>query len=129
MTCELETSVFSTGTSVFLARVVDAEKTAVTQASIASAAYTIYANPTNTSLGSAVTGHDDVSLDVSSVIFDTLQTDDLWETDGIGYNFKHTPSASSNFPFPNRGSEYILEYQLTPASGEIIIFRYKIYAI
>lgn len=129
MTCIPEYSISSVGTAVFLARLRNASNEYITQSEISSISYTIFEDPTNTSLGTPVTGHSSESITISSSVFDTLQTDAVWESDGIGYNFKHTPPTSVNYPFPNRGSEYVLRYIVLPISEEPLVFQYKIYAV
>lgn len=54
------------------------------------------------------------ALTVSSVVYDTLQTDGVW-TYSIGYNFKHIISSTA---FPTGSHVYVLEYVFTPASGQ-----------
>ena len=53
------------------------------------------------------------TLTVSSVVFDTLQTDGRWNVDSTGYNFKHDIAATV-FVTPGR---YRLEYLVTPTGG------------
>lgn len=52
---------------------------------------------------------------ISAVVFNTLQTDDRWTEDTVGYNFRHTVPASA-FPEPNK--QYRVGYEFTPATGE-----------
>jgi hypothetical protein len=53
---------------------------------------------------------------VSSVVFDTLQTDtNLWDVDTTGFNFKTTVAASY---FPSGGKVYRVEVVFDPSSGD-----------
>jgi hypothetical protein len=58
---------------------------------------------------------------VQDAVFDTLQTDAVWDVDALGYNFKHTISPS----YFTRGAvkyrlEYILEhFDATVQGGEV----------
>jgi hypothetical protein len=74
-----------------------------------------------------VANHAAVSLTIANVIFDTLQTDDLWnERDSTGYNFRHQIDISSNAAFTLAGRRYLVEYTLTPGSGQVIVFRFVV---
>jgi len=122
--------VFKNGTATFLARVVGADGTNITQADISTATYSIYRlNDQNADTRTDVTGHADVSLTVSAIITDTLQTDAIWTVDSTGYNFAHTPIISSNEAFAIAGRSYLVEYSLTPASGQLILVRFRTGAI
>ncbi len=70
----------------------------------------------------AIAGHTGVSLLVSSVIFDTLQSD----LEAGNYNFKHTVPAGVTPAFTIAGRDYLVEYTLTPTAGEKIIVRFRI---
>ncbi len=60
------------------------------------------------------------------VLFNSLQTDSLWTVDVTGYNFRHTPDVSTNAAFAVAGRRYLVEYQLTPALGQVIVVRFRI---
>ncbi len=77
----------------------------------------------------AVTGHEDVSIDVASSIFDTLQTDSIWDIDETGYNFKHVLNVSANQAFTVAGRTYRIVFELTPAGGQTILVRFRVHAI
>lgn len=64
--------------------------------------------PSPDTTGSAVT--------VSSVVFNTLQTDARWTVDGTGYNFRYAVSAAE---LPLGGRTYLFEFKFTPASGPV----------
>ena len=77
----------------------------------------------------AVTGHTNVTLTVADVIFSTLQTDPMWTVDAIGYNFRHVLDVSAHPAFAIAGRRYLIEYQLTPTVGQIILVRFRINVI
>jgi len=120
--------VFKDGTGTFMARVVGATDSAITQADLSSIACSIYTlDPDDTDAQTVVTGHDDTAVTVSSVVFDTLQTDDSrWTVDTTGYNFLHEIDVSSNEAFPVRGAEYLVHYELTPTSGQVIDVQFLV---
>ena len=117
---DIRGTVFVGGTLTALARIVDWQNDALVQSGVTSIHYTI-TNPA----GSAVTGHNNVSLTVSAVVYNSLQTVGLWTTDTTGYNFAHTIDISSNAAFAAAG-RYTLQYNIVPASGQLIIVRYSI---
>ena len=123
-------TVFKNGSATLLARVVGADGTPVQQADITSAEYGVYLlDNDDPDAATAVTGHDGVSIDVSSLIFDTLQTDGAWDVDGTGYNFKHALDVSANQAFGIAGREYRVVFELTPAAGQVILVRFRVHAI
>lgn len=79
-----EGSFYEQSRPTLLARIVDADGSTIQQATTDSIAVSIreYEDPSN-----------ELSTDVSVVadtVFDTLQTDDVWDDDETGYNFKYT---------------------------------------
>lgn len=60
------------------------------------------------------------SLTVADVIYDSLQTDDSWDEDSTGYNFRHDIS-SAIFTDPER--RYMVEYTVSWASGGQSVLR------
>lgn len=56
------------------------------------------------------------TVTVASTVFDTLQTDSIWDIDNTGYNFRHVLPGSI-FSAPD--TVYRVEYVVTPASGEV----------
>ena len=123
-------TVFKNGSAALLARVVGADATPVKQADIASAEYTIYLlEDGDPDAATVVAGHDGVSIDVASLIFDTLQTDSVWDLDETGYNFKHVLDVSANQAFTIAGRTYRVVFELTPVSGQTILVRFRVHAI
>ena len=76
--------------------------------------------------GTALEG---VSLSVAGVLFSALQTDPIWTVDAIGYNFRHVLDVSAQQAFSIAGRRYLIEYQLTPAVGQMILVRFRINVI
>ena len=125
--------VFKNQSAILVARVTGEDGAAINQASISSGVYSIYELderfPDNREV---VTGHDGASLTIADVIFDTLQTDDLWKNDlgnlidSTGYNYKHVLDVSANQAFPTAGKTYLAIATLTPASGQPIPVEFKL---
>ena len=65
----------------------------------------------------------DSSLTVGGTFFDTLQTDDYWDVDDIGYNFRHTLTqtdlAASSVTLEG-GKKYRLEYRIVTSSFGVV---------
>lgn len=123
-------TVFKNGSATLLARVVGADNTPVNQADLASAEYSVYLlDHDDPDAATVVTGHEDVSINVSSLIFNTLQTDTLWDVDQTGYNFKHILDVSTNQAFTVAGRTYRIVFELTPTAGQTILVRFRVHAI
>lgn len=60
----------------------------ITQAGVSSITYQVIRQPAGTTSGSG-------SVTIAASVFDTLQTDDRWDNDDIGFNFAHTIPASA----------------------------------
>jgi hypothetical protein len=122
--------VFKNASVILLARVVGADGSAITQATLSSAKYTIYELddewPDNRT---AVAGHTNVALTIADLIYDTLQTGDLWDADATGYNFLHEIDTSTNEAFATAGKTYLVDFELTPASGQEIHVRFRLECI
>ena len=74
-------------------------------------------------------GHDAASLAVGTTVFDALQNDSLWTVDSTGYNFRHEVDVSTNEAFPQAGVSYQVRYELTPMTGQKVVFRFHLRAI
>ena len=123
-------TVFKNGSATLLARVVGADGTPVQRADIASAEYGVYLlEQDDPDAASAVAGHEGVSIDVASLIYDALQTDAVWDVDETGYNFKHVLDVSANQAFAVAGRDYRIVFELTPAAGQTILARFRVHAI
>ena len=101
-------SVFEDGGASLMARVVGNNAVNIVQADITSISRTVFVG---TTISTAVT----VPV-VATVIFDTLQTDARWAVDSTGYNFREDVLAAV---FPDGDVIYRVEYQFTPASGQV----------
>ncbi len=120
-------SAFKNGSATLLARIVGNDAEPVTIADVNSIQYSIYLlDDQNPDLRTAVEGHEDAALTVADVLFDSLQTDSLWTADATGYNFRHTPDVSSHPAFAIAGRRYLVEYRLTPATGQVILARFRV---
>lgn len=127
---EIHGTVFKNGSATLLARVVGEDGSPVSRASLSAAAYTVYTlDVDDPDAAVAVAGHDNVSVAVSALIYDTLQTDALWDVDTIGYNFRHMLDVSTNQAFATAGQTYRIVFRLTPTSGQVILVRFRVYAI
>lgn len=100
---------------ILMARVVGYEGQPINQASIASITLTVVDEKT----GEA---QDPITLDVSDVVFDTLQTGAPWDKDADGYNFRYDSLAAQR---PEGGRTYRFAFQFAPVSGEPfwVVFR------
>lgn len=122
--------VFKNGSCILLARVVGADADEIVQADLSAAEYTVYLiDPTDEDADAAVAGHTEVALTVASIIFNTLQTDDLWDVDATGYNLKVTLDVSTYQAFAIAGREYRIVVTLTPTTGQPILVRFRVRAI
>jgi len=127
---EIYSTVFKNGSATMLARVVGADAQPIVQADIASATYSVFLLDGDDPNGrTAVTGQTDVSLTVADIIFDTLQTDDLWTVDDTGYNFRHVLDVSAAEAFAVAGRACLVEYRLTPVAGQVIVIRFRVNVI
>jgi len=127
---DIHGTAFKNGSATLLARVVGGGGQAIAQADIASAEYSVYLlDDQDADARTAVTGHAGVSLNVADVIFNSLQTDALWTVDTTGYNFRHVLDVSANAAFAAAGRRYLVEFTLTPASGQVILVRFRINVI
>lgn len=100
---------------ILMARVLGYDNAAINQASIASITLTVVDEKT----GEA---QDPITLDVSDVVFDTLQTGAPWDKDADGYNFRYDSLAAQR---PEGGRTYRFAFQFAPVIGEPfwVVFR------
>lgn len=120
---DIYTTAHKNGTRRLDARVRNWDGDDILQADISSIAYTAYLlDASNPDARTAITGHSAVSLTVADVIFDTLQTDEY----SSNFNFSHTPPIGTTNLFTIAGRDYLIEYTITPTSGEKIIVRFRV---
>jgi hypothetical protein len=121
---DVYTTAFKNGTRRLDARVRNWDGDDILQADISSIAYTAYLlDASNPDTRTAIDGHTAVTLDKADVIFDTLQTDEY----SSDYNFSHTPPIGTTNLFTIAGRDYLIEYTITPTSGEKIIVRFRVH--
>lgn len=109
----IKVKVHEDGSLALLGYVTKFRALAITQADISTITYTI----TDVLAGSAISGHDNQSLTVSAVIYDTLQTvslDAAWDLTS-GYNFRHVLGPTA---VPSVGP-YQYEAKITMADGGV----------
>jgi len=121
---------FKNGSTTLLARVVGSDGQAIVQADISSAKYSVYLLDDQDADGrTPVSGHADVALEVADLVFNSLQTDALWTVDAVGYNLRHVLDISENQAFTVAGRRYLVEFELTPGSGQVILVRFRVNVI
>jgi hypothetical protein len=121
---------FKHGSVTLLARVVGQDGTPIQQADIASAKYSVYLlDDQDADSRTAVSGHGDVALSVADVIFNALQDDALWTVDQIGYNFRHALDVSEHQAFTAAGRRFLVEFELRPGAGQVILVRFRLNVI
>jgi len=106
------------------------EAVAITQSDLSAIKYSAYLlERDDPDERTAVSGHQDVVVVIASTIFDTLQTGSIWGIDATGYNFKHVLDVSANQVFAIAGRAYLIEFDLTPTSGQVIPVRFRCHVI
>ena len=100
-----------------MARVYGNSAVAITQASLSGITYTVI---DKTTLAVVVAS---TALTVSSVVFDTLQTDARWVKDSTGYNFRHDLAAAA---LPDGDSTYRVEYTFTPTIAAVFKLVFEV---
>lgn len=127
---DIHATAFKNGSLTMLGRVVGEDAQAIVQADIASAKYSVYLlDDDDADSRTGVSGHTNVALTVADIIFNSLQTDDLWTVDDVGYNFRHVLDVSANQAFAVAGRRYLVEFSLTPNDGQIILLHYRVNVI
>ena len=63
------------------------------------------------------------TLNVSTVVFDTLQTDTRWTKDSTGYNFRHDVPGSW---LESGNKTYRIEYKFDPVAGEDFFLVFEV---
>jgi hypothetical protein len=121
---------FKNGSATLLARVVGADGANVVPADIGAVHYSVYLlDDQDPDSRTAVDHHANVAIAVAEVVFGTLQTDALWAVDATGYNFRHVLDVSVHPALTIAGRRYLVEYQLTPVAGQVIIVRFRLNVI
>ena len=127
---DIHGTAFKNDSVTLLARVVGGNGQNIVQADVSSAKYTVYLlDDRDADARTAITGHSDVALTVSELIFNTLQTDAPWTADDTGYNFRHVLDVSANQAFSVAGRRCLVEFELTPTAGQVILIRFRVNVI
>lgn len=111
-------NVYQLGGAVFLARVYLYQGILATHSLISS----IIANCFDLQATNPAVAVNTRTLTVTSVMFNTLQTDASWTADIIGYNFADTPPITC---FPSSQHRYRMEYKFTPATGAVFFVVFE----
>ena len=106
---------------VCMARVQGVGGTNITQASITSITCKVF----DLSGATPDTAETTPTVTVATSVFDTLQTDDMWDEDTVGYNFRFTVPAAS---FSTGDHYYLIEFTFTPTSGDAYTSTFEVYA-
>ena len=127
---DIHGTAFKNGSATLLARIVGQDGANILQADVYTIKYTAYLlDDQDSDSRTPVDGHTDMSLTVANIIFDTLQTDATWTVDEYGYNFRHLLDVSVDQAFAVAGRRYLIEYQLTPVAGQMVLVRFRINVI
>lgn len=119
-------NIFKNCTRAMSARVRTHAGVDLTQATVTSITYSVYKlDGQDPDTRTAVTGHSVASVTVADVIYDTLQTDDL----ATNWNFRHVPPIATNQAFTKAGADYLVEYTITPTTGQKVILRFRVACI
>jgi hypothetical protein len=118
---------FTTGFAILMARLVDGSGAAVRRADVLAVDYSIYELdpcwPNNLTI---IAGCRHIELDVEEVLFDAVQSDNMWTVDDTGYNFRHEIRPARAQAFPKAGVDYELQYRFTSRCGQKITVRFRI---
>ncbi len=125
---DIQGTVFQQATATFMARVENNAGVNLNQAAVASIKYTVSVVG-HDETGNAIIGHEDMTLSKTTVIYDTLQNDSTWTVDSVGYNFRHEIDVSQYEAFPKAGEIYQVRYEVTPVTGQRIVFRFRVRCI
>ncbi len=127
---EIDGSAFKNGSATLMARIVGAAGANIRRSDVAAVRYTVFLlDDQDPDARTAITGHVDAVLAAADVVFDSLQTDPIWTVDAVGYNFRHVLDVSAHQAFAVAGRRYLIEYRLTPTSGQVIVVRFRINVI
>lgn len=111
-------SIYEDGGAFLMGRILGNDGAYLTQATTSSITYLVHDITAEADITSG-------SLTISSVIFDTLQTDGRWTEDTTGYNFGHAAQASW---FATPDHTYRVEYKFSPTSGQVFWVVFELIA-
>jgi len=127
---DIHGAAFKNGSVTLMARIVGAAGVNILPADVTTVTYTVFLlDDQDPDSRTAIAGHTAVPLMAANVIFSTLQTDALWTVDTTGYNFRHVLDVSAHPAFTIAGRRYLVEFQLHPVVGQIILVRFRINVI
>lgn len=127
---DIRGTVFQNATATFLARVEDSSGALITQANVSAVAYTVSEiSKDDSAVQRAIVGHENIALSKTDVVYDTLQTDSTWTVDATGYNFRHELDVSQYEAFAEVGQVYQVRFEVTPTTGQKIVFRFHVRCI
>lgn len=129
MTIEARGTVPVGGTVACMARVVNQDNTAITQAAVTSITYSVYSINRASGARTAITGQQAVSLTVANVVYDTYQTDKGWSVDATGFNLRFVVDISAAAAFATVNTSYVVEATITPTSGQVIKVPFDVVAV
>ena len=67
-----------------------------------------------------------LTIPITTTIYDELQLNKLWTEDGIGYNFLHFIPQQQNYPFNDRRKLFLVEYKLTFTNGVRYVLAFRV---
>lgn len=127
---EAHGTVFVGGTATLLARIESADGAPVVPSDFGSALYSIYElDPFDLVSMQVVPGHEEVSLDLSDVLSNSLTVSGAWVIDADGHNFRHEIDTTTNTAFPNAQRDYQVRYLFERSGGQPVVIRFKIKAL
>jgi len=123
---DIHGQVFKDGAVTCLARIVGADGAVILQADLTAIEYTVYLlDDQDPDSRTAITSHTGVAVVIATSVFDTLQTDDMWDADDTGYNFRYTLSIATAVPFAIAGRNYLVEFTFDPVAGQDFFARFR----
>ena len=115
-------TIWEDSAATLMARVVGADGSHITQATINAISYKIF-DLNSATPGTAIKSG---NLVVANTVFDSLQTDARWTEDSTGYNFRVTQAADTSV-FATGGHRYRQEILFDPVTGEDFWVVFEIY--
>lgn len=109
------------GACTCMARIVDNDGSAALKADLSTISRSVFDLDGDTP---TVVYSGPTAVVVASSIFNTLQTDDRWDVDEVGYNFLNVVPASV---LSSGGHRYRIEYLFTPVDGEVYWAVYELW--
>jgi hypothetical protein len=127
---DIRGTVFKNGAAVLMARIVGLDGDAVVTSDLVDVHYSVFeVNLSDPDSLTTIAGHDNVELTVGDVFYDTLQTGEPWSVDAVGYNFLHQIDVATNEAFLSAGASYQVRYEVTPVTGQKVVFRFLVRCI